>query len=62
MHNVLLDLNCSFFLLLKLKTITFIKKTKHANINRDDDVIKSLDEVYKIGTFTQIHEIQVFFT
>jgi Lon-like ATP-dependent protease len=26
--------------------------------NREDDLVKSLDEVYDIGSFTQIHEIQ----
>ncbi len=26
--------------------------------DRDDDVVKALDEVYNTGTFTQIHEIQ----
>jgi Lon-like ATP-dependent protease len=26
--------------------------------SREDDVVRSLDEVYKIGSFTQIHEIQ----
>jgi len=26
--------------------------------DRDDDVVKTLDEVYNTGTFTQIHEIQ----
>jgi len=25
---------------------------------RDNDIIKSLDEVHNVGTFTQIHEIQ----
>ena len=26
--------------------------------SREDDVVRSLDEVYNVGSFTQIHEIQ----
>lgn len=37
-----------------LKQFPFNKYSK----NRDDDLVKSLDEVYNVGTFTQIREIQ----
>ena len=48
--------------------IDLIRRKVHLNMpflgvfmrkdEKDDDVVKSLDEVYSIGTFTQIHEIQ----